>query len=68
MDPIAELKKMVGNTGNVASVYGGFEIRVAKPDTFPWHECIDYLIGIGQSVWVKRKKGKIHLMSEPNVP
>lgn len=68
MDPVEKLKKMIGDAGEVKSVYGGFEIRVSKPDVFPWHKLIDHLIGIGQHVWVKKEKKKIYIVSEPKVP
>jgi hypothetical protein len=67
MDAEEQLKEIVKNTGEVTSVYGGFEIRVLKPDLFPWYKIIKRLINIGQEIWVNEKEGKICIISEPKV-
>ncbi len=65
MDPEERLKKLVRDTAEVDPVYGGFEIRVLKPDLFPWHKVVRLLIEIGQEIWVSEKEGKICIISEP---
>jgi hypothetical protein len=65
MDPETRLKKMVKETGEVQSVYGGFEITVTKPNLFPWYRVIHELVEIGQNVWMSKKEGRIHIRSEP---
>lgn len=67
MDVEERLKKIVKDTGEVTSVYGGFEIRVLKPNLFPWYKIIKRLIDIGQEIWVNEKEGKICITSEPKV-
>lgn len=67
MDVGERLKKIVKDTGEVSSVYGGFEIRVLKPNIFPWYKIIKRLIDIGQETWVSEKGGKICITSEPRV-
>jgi hypothetical protein len=67
MDPIERLRKMMKETGEVNSVYGGFEIKVVEPDHFPWYKLINELIRIGQRVWVEKKEGKIYITSEPRI-
>ncbi len=67
MDPVEKLKKTVGDTGEVQSVYGGFDVKVLRPRSFPWHELITDLIEIGQSVWIEKKENKIHIVSEPKI-
>jgi hypothetical protein len=67
VDPEAQLKKMVKDTGEVNSVYGGFEIKVFRPTLFPWHKVFNQLIEIGQEIWVNRKEGRIHIISEPKI-
>jgi len=67
MDVGDRLKKIVKDTGEVSSVYGGFEIRVLKPNIFPWYKTIKQLIDIGQETWVNEKEGKICITSEPKV-
>jgi hypothetical protein len=65
MDVEERLKEAVKGTGEVNSVYGGFEIRVLKPDLFPWYIVVKELIEIGQEIWVDEKEGKIAITSEP---
>ena len=65
MDVVERLKEMVRDTGDVNPVYGGFEIRVAKPTLFPWYKVINELLGIGQEIWIARKQGSICIISQP---
>jgi len=65
MDPVERLKKIVEDTGEVHSVYGGFEIRVLKPTLFPWYRAMNELLEIGQEIWINKKEGKICIISEP---
>ena len=67
MDPQNEVIKIVGNTGEVAPEYGGYEIKVVKPDLFPWHAVFDVLIEAGQEVWITKKDGTITIHTEPKV-
>jgi len=67
MDVEERLRKLAGDTGEVNSVYGGFEIRVLKPNLFPWYGVINLLIEIGQEIWIDKKEGKICIASEPEV-
>ena len=67
MDVEERLKKIVKDTGEVTSVYGGFEIRVLKPNLFPWYKIIKRLIDNGQEIWFNEKEGKICITSEPRV-
>ena len=41
MDPQYEVKKIVGQTVEIAPEYGGYEIKVVKPDLFPWHAVLN---------------------------
>ena len=68
MDPEERLKKIVKDTGEVNSVYGGFEIKVSKPALFLWFKIFDQLIQIDQEVWVNKMEGKINITSKPRVP
>jgi hypothetical protein len=65
MDAESRLKKMVKETGEVHSVYGGFEVAVTKPTLFPWYRVIHELLEIGQNVWMSKKEGTILVRSEP---
>jgi hypothetical protein len=68
MDPEERLKKLVRDTGDVNSVYGGLKIKVFKPNLFPWYKVVKLLIEIGQEIWVDEKEGKICITSEPRIP
>jgi hypothetical protein len=67
MDLEERLREMVENTGEVNSVYGGYEVRVLKPTLFPWYKVVKLLIEAGQKVWINEKEGKICIISQPNV-
>ena len=66
MDPQDEVIKIVGETGEVAPEYGGYEIKVVKPDLFPWHAVLDVLIETGQEIWIT-KYGEIRINTKPKV-
>ena len=55
MDPQDEVIKIVDGKGEVAPEYGGYEIKVVKPDLFPRHTVLDLLIETGQEVWITKK-------------
>jgi hypothetical protein len=65
MDPEEQLKKIVKDTGEVNSVYGGFEIKVFKPALFPWYKIFNQLIDIDQEVWINKVEGNIMITSKP---
>ena len=67
MDAEERLTKLVEDAGEVNSVYGGFEIRVLKPDLFPWYKIINELLEIGQEIWIDKKDDRICIISEPEV-
>jgi hypothetical protein len=48
MDALERLRKIAEETGEIRSVYGGFEIKVLKPTLFPWYNVLNYLLEIGQ--------------------
>ncbi len=63
----AKLRKMVQDTGTVNSVYGGFEIWVAKPTLFPWYRVFNLLTYIDHEVWINKRENKICITAEPKV-
>ena len=67
MDPEERLKKIMKDTGEVNYVYGGFEIKVSKPNLFPWNKVLNQLIEIGQEVWINKMEGTINIASKPRV-
>jgi hypothetical protein len=64
-DPEARLDKIVSESGEVSSVYGGFKIRVIDPSLFPWYQVFDQLIEIGQEVWINKTGGQLYVNSKP---
>jgi hypothetical protein len=67
MDAEEKLKETVKDMGDVTSIYGGFEIRVLKPKSFPWYKAFKQLIDIDQKIWVHERERKICIISEPRV-
>jgi hypothetical protein len=67
VDLETKLKKIVKDTGKVNSVYGGFEILIAKPALFPWYRVFNLLTDIDQEVWINKREGKICITTEPRV-
>lgn len=65
MDPEERLKRIVKDTGEVSSIYGGFEIKVSKPTLFPWFKIFNQLIDIDQEIWINKEEGKINITSRP---
>jgi hypothetical protein len=65
MNQIERLRKMVEDTGEVNSVYGGFEVRILKPALFPWLTVVDELLEIGQEAWIAKKNRQICILSKP---
>ena len=64
-DPEARLDKIVSESSEVISVYGGFKIRVIDPSIFPWHHLFDQLIEISQEVWMNKTGDQIYINSKP---
>jgi hypothetical protein len=67
MDALERLRNIAEETGKIRSVYGGFEVKVLKPTLFPWYNVLNYLLEIGQEVWVRKSEGKIEITSEPKI-
>jgi hypothetical protein len=65
--PEARLDKIVSESGEVISVYGGFKIRVIDPSLLPWYQIFDQLIEIGQEVWINKTGGQLYVNSKPKI-
>jgi hypothetical protein len=65
MDPQEWLTRTVKDSAEVNPVYGGYELRVLKPEIFPWYVVLNFLIEMGQEVWVDKKEDTIFINSEP---
>ena len=65
--PEERLVKIVSESGEVISVYGGFKIRVIDPSLFPWYQVFDQLIEHGQDVWINKAGNQICINSKPEI-
>ncbi|MEM3373290.1 MAG: ATP cone domain-containing protein [Candidatus Anstonellales archaeon] len=59
-----KLKLLVGNAGNVMSVYGGFHIIVNDPDEFDYHGVFLELLNSSQSISIEKENEKIKIVSK----
>ncbi len=59
------LRALIGDTAEVDPTYGGFEIRLTRPNDFPWAEVMELLASIRQDIWVRRFEGRLLIVSKP---
>ncbi|RLE83884.1 MAG: hypothetical protein DRJ41_04115 [Thermoprotei archaeon] len=60
-----ELKSLIGSSGTVKDSYGGFEIIILDPSSFPWNRVLTKLLEISSDVWVRKEKDKIKIITKP---
>jgi len=60
-----ELKRLIGDTGQVNSFVGGFEIKVLDGELFPWENVMEFLLSLPQHVWVTRYEGSLVIKTKP---
>jgi hypothetical protein len=60
-----ELKRLIGDTGQVNSYVGGFEIKVLDGELFPWENVLEFLISIPQLVWITSFEGSLVIKTKP---
>lgn len=60
-----ELKSLIGSSGTVKDSYGGFEIIILDPSSFPWNRVLTKLLEISSDVWVRKEKNKIKIITKP---
>ncbi|PUA34120.1 MAG: hypothetical protein B9J98_01695 [Candidatus Terraquivivens tikiterensis] len=65
IDPLAALKDIVGDCGEVAEEYGGYRIEVTNHITFPWASVFKLLLRLGHEVWVDTDGEKLFVVSKP---
>jgi hypothetical protein len=61
------LRDMVGETGSVGEVYGGYEITVKNKEKFPWYETCNFLLDSSFEVWMVKSETSLVVMSKPAV-
>ena len=60
-----ELKRLIGDTGQVSSFVGGFEIKVLDGELFPWELVLETLLSLPHNVWITRFEGSLMVKSKP---
>ena len=61
------LRNIIGDTGSVGEVYGGYEIIVNNKEKFPWNETFSYLLDSSFEVWMLKSETNLIIMSKPAV-
>jgi hypothetical protein len=61
------LRNIIGDTGSVGEVYGGYEIIVNNKEKFPWNETFSYLLDSSFEVWMVKSETNLIIMSKPAV-
>ena len=61
------LRNIIGDTGSVGEVYGGYEIIVNNKEKFPWDETFSYLLDSSFEVWMVKSETSLIIMSKPAV-
>jgi len=64
MDSLKNLEEMVGSAGFVSSEYGGYEITVVDPPTFPWYDVFIFLLNLSFDIWIVRKDESVIILSK----
>jgi hypothetical protein len=59
------LEQIVGDTGKVNPVLGGYEVDVLDPSRFPWSDVFRLLVVETQlEVWISKKDGGLTVVCE----
>ena len=58
------IKELIGDSGTLSIVYGGYEIRVIDQKNFRWAEIMEWLLKCGCEVYVFRKNDYIIIKSK----
>jgi len=59
------LKEIIGTTGEMTSVSGGYEIEIKDPINFPWCPVIFMLQNQGFNVWFSKRDNRYFIMAKP---
>ena len=60
-----ELKRLIGDTGQVNSFVGGFEIKVLDGELFPWENVLEFILSLPHQVWITRFEGSLVIKTKP---
>lgn len=64
---LIKLKGLVGESGIVSELYGGYEITVLDTNVFPWEGVFNLLLDASYEVWITRSLNKLVILSKPPV-
>ncbi len=65
---LIKLKGLVGESGIVSELYGGYEITVLDTNVFPWEGVFNLLLDASYEVWISRSLNKqLVVLSKPPV-
>jgi len=59
------LRSLIADTAIVDAMYGGFEISVRQPESFPWSKAMDLLTTVGHDIWIRRQNERILIITKP---
>ena len=65
VDVADELKFVMGDTGGLNEVMGGYRIKVYHTRAFPWDEVFKLLLYRDFKVYVTRHKADIYIEAQP---
>jgi len=60
-----ELTYLVGDTGSVTDVMGGYRIKVDHTRGFPWDDVFKVLLYRGFKVYVTNRKADLYVEAQP---
>jgi hypothetical protein len=64
---LIKLKGLVGESGIVSELYGGYEITVLDTNVFPWESVFNLLLDALYEVWITRSLNRLVILSKPPV-
>jgi hypothetical protein len=59
------LRNLIGKSGHVDELYGGYEITVHDAELFPWKSVFDLLLKESHDIWVTRSGDKMIILTKP---
>jgi hypothetical protein len=64
-DIYSKLLELAGEKGDVFSVYGGYQVRILDPTTFPWFEVLAILSNASFDVWISKENESFVIKGKP---
>lgn len=64
---LESLQNLIGQSGIVEEVYGGYEITINEYEIFPWYKVCSILLEASFEVWITKTGTNLRIMSKPAV-